>query len=1020
MTSPIERWQAKVAAWLHDPPEKALVLMREPGVGHEGRTVRVLREHLFPDGVPSAIEDARKQADRWASAADRLQLPKEPLVVQFARDPVFVHPIGKGQRLKVREGFKDLAPKELAAAATAWLEALVGEGAPGGDEAAWRRMFLRLWRLAPEVPPPRVEGLPEVARRVADLGLLWRMLPADTRTPNHTIWEHLRLSSAFAGAMVGGGRPALLAVALGPVQGFIERGRSTSDLWAGSHLLSRMAWEALRVLCEEVGPDAVIFPDLHGVPIVDAWLCKEARPRGEEAGALWDALWDVFGRAWRNRTSDANPLFAATLPNRLLAVVPHDMAPALAERITSRVRAWVRERAEAAWEELLETAGLRDEGAETERAYGQKQIAAQLAGFPEVHWASVPFPEARADGKVGDVAPLEELLCCFHADGGRGPFFDGETWKHLQGKVAIENLGFYEPNPGVTYPAVFEAINAVVAADKALRTFEQRSDADRHRDSLAGDAAALGKDPEAVWDAVAQRRPAWAREGERLGALGALKRLWPALFVAEVREFVGDEKDDMERYVVSTHAMALSTTLDDLAGGGQARASALAKLKETVDATRHALEDRGIREKAWRRRVALPQKLHVELGKMKNGEDAKVLRDAAALADFLSDADDALAEVRGRFDKGWRQAVGHPPEKYYALLLMDGDEMGRWLSERGGCDRVPRYRDTLHSAIREALRGREAYLDWPVAVSPAYHVTLSAALTGFSTFTAPRIVEQRHLGKVLYAGGDDLMAMCATSSLLSTMVELRCAYSGVRFPAWLGAAEEGFSVPGVGLDAGLHLKLENGFVMEWEGQAERKRARARVRRAMGAQATASMGVVIAHSMTPLRLVLDEVRRAEQAAKAAGRDAFTISLFKRGGGITRLSAGWGVTGDENPSVLQAVDAVRRAVAGGMSRRAAYISATWLQGFPAGPEDLGDEAYHAMLEKNLNHQFRRQGLDAATADDLAQTLAGAALAELRRRVERAIGHPSVPAFLADVLTVGEFLGRVTRTARKGTGP
>ena len=38
----MEIWQAKVAARIHDPAEKAIVLLRDPA-GHEGGTVRVLR-----------------------------------------------------------------------------------------------------------------------------------------------------------------------------------------------------------------------------------------------------------------------------------------------------------------------------------------------------------------------------------------------------------------------------------------------------------------------------------------------------------------------------------------------------------------------------------------------------------------------------------------------------------------------------------------------------------------------------------------------------------------------------------------------------------------------------------------------------------------------------------------------------------------------------------------------------------------------------------------------------------------
>ena len=65
-------WLTKLAAWSHDPAEKALDLLRDPA-GHEGGTVRELRQQIFPAGVPGTIEQAVLRADHWAAAADRPQ-----------------------------------------------------------------------------------------------------------------------------------------------------------------------------------------------------------------------------------------------------------------------------------------------------------------------------------------------------------------------------------------------------------------------------------------------------------------------------------------------------------------------------------------------------------------------------------------------------------------------------------------------------------------------------------------------------------------------------------------------------------------------------------------------------------------------------------------------------------------------------------------------------------------------------------------------------------------------------------
>ena len=115
-------WQTKIAAWIHDPAEKALVLLRDPA-GHEGGTVRKLRQQLFPDGIPAAIKQHIHQADRWAAAADRPQFPQDQdggryqkwSQVNFAEQPVLKHPLtGEEYDLKKME----LEPAQLKAIST--------------------------------------------------------------------------------------------------------------------------------------------------------------------------------------------------------------------------------------------------------------------------------------------------------------------------------------------------------------------------------------------------------------------------------------------------------------------------------------------------------------------------------------------------------------------------------------------------------------------------------------------------------------------------------------------------------------------------------------------------------------------------------------------------------------------------------------------------------------------------------------------------------------------------------------
>lgn len=230
-------WKTKLDARLHDPGEKALILMRTRE-GHEGGTVRQLREALQ---LGDADHGTVKRADWWSAAADRPQWPKDFAdLVRWTREPVLIHPVCGNHCSLIEHGrLSDTQPEDIAERALQHLQAL--REACGNDP---RKTALAFWRFGPELSGEDKDH--------GYLGQLWGQLPADSRVPDHTIWEHLDLASAFAGAMAADphGEVALLALAIGPVQPFIAAARSTSDLWAGSHLLSRLSFEAMRPIAE--------------------------------------------------------------------------------------------------------------------------------------------------------------------------------------------------------------------------------------------------------------------------------------------------------------------------------------------------------------------------------------------------------------------------------------------------------------------------------------------------------------------------------------------------------------------------------------------------------------------------------------------------------------------------------------------------------------------------------------------------------------------------------------------------
>ncbi|MFO1291817.1 MAG: type III-B CRISPR-associated protein Cas10/Cmr2 [Rubrivivax sp.] len=968
-------WKRKLAAWLHDPAEKALVLMRDVDnagqrIGHEEGSVAELRAAL---GIRRSDFDQR--ADHWAAAADRPQWPCEDgrprpawANVRFVDQPVLIHPLS-GEQISLSK-LTEVHAAQIRTASLDHFSQLIERRADG--EPDHRLTHLAFWRFGPE--PALV---------APELGELWRLLPADTRVPDHSIWQHLDVVSALSGATAGGAAPALLTMSFGPVQGFIAQARSTSDLWAGSHLLSSLVWQGLAVLCEVLGPDAVLFPNLRGVAAVDRWLLQQA--------PHWRERFETIDAPWLDKPSDANPLFAATLPNKFMAIVPAGRARELAGEVTRAVRdkalAWANQAAG-----LVFAKAGRDLGAD---AHWHRQIAEQVHGFPDVHWSVAEWPTATDDEGFPDADALEQALAAFYpADCAAPGFFADPFWGLVSNADRVEIQGrrrtfrrlrlpdgeeFFVPNPGLLYPAVHDLAERGLAAAKALRPFDALAQRG-FRCTLSGEHEWLTDDPRqlALPPKARQSVSAWGqaagsfgiKAGEHLGAIATLKRLWPTLFAAQVSDVLQGEK--VSRFVVSTHTMALATPLARLAGRFDGAAQAgLAALEGELEACDPAV---------------LPASLAASLHRL-GPASARALRRLPAMLDHAREAG----------DEGLQRRVGElfgneRPETYYALIQMDGDRMGAWMAgNEPGFQR--RFADTWHPQVRAAVTHKfghladvERYLESWRPASPARHAAISAVLNDFSTHVAHHIVEQVFKGKLIYAGGDDVLAMVSVDDLLPCMLLLRAAYSGVG---------EWSSLPGFG-DL-KRLALRRGYVALGD----------RLLPMMGTQASASMGAVVAHHQAPLAAVLRELRRAEQQAKrhrGGGRNAFCLRVMKRGGGeVGVTSRFWSRTDEPPPLQDSALGLMLRFSQtlgdSEMSRRAVYNTAAWLAGLPA-RDSMCDPDWRDMVVSNLAMQLERQGGVPAQAAELVKLACDESAA------------PATARMLEELLVCAEFFAREGR--------
>lgn len=227
--------------------------------------------------------------------------------------------------------------------------------------------------------------------------------------------------------------------------------------------------------------------------------------------------------------------------------------------------------------------------------------------------------------------------------------------------------------------------------------------------------------------------------------------------------------------------------------------------------------------------------------------------------------------------------------KYYAILCLDGDDMGQWV---GG---------TKTPLLKEVLSGSENDPDTPlgyfnehwgkgwdqarVPTTPSFHAALSESLSNFSLYCARQIVEAFG-GQLIYAGGDDVLAMLPAERAVDCADALQIVFRGIdpsrsgRSPLLVQKTlSEFFEFPA------------EGFIRCLKGTGIGEHCRPNWPLMVpGPKATASAGIAIGHVRSPMQDVIQAARDAEHAAKAVeGKGALAVRVLKRSGESVQFAA-----------------------------------------------------------------------------------------------------------------------------------
>ncbi|MBI4444699.1 MAG: type III-B CRISPR-associated protein Cas10/Cmr2 [Acidobacteria bacterium] len=863
-------WKRKLLAFLHDPPNKPYSLREH---------WEIAKGLIAQAGLSEELANRRmnKEADRMAACADRIAFPNpRALAVKWSDTQIFHHPLGGGR-------FRISQP--IASEADAEDKVAKHQQMLGRDEDYQRNFFLH-WRLWPQYC---AESDPHLA-----------FLPADTRIPDHTIWTHCSLVSALqACAMDETGqhdselKPAFLLFEIGPVQDFIEQARTTRDCWSGSYLLSWLMCHGLKEIADREGPDSVLFPSLWRRPLFD-FLHKE-----------------FFGESvWSEIRPKDEQILTPNFPNRFLALVHADRARGLA----ASVRCAILEELKRIGSTCLDWFEEKGHALETEALDRWRQ---QLDQFLQFYWqiwewkdlnASISlFHQIPSAGKFSDeprIPPADALSHRVKAacEGIPKSDLDARNYKHRAwqdpesgqwlSEIIPDEQGFpVIDNPGFAWAAHYALTEFYLAGRKntrdfapwALGSFESRRGA--VKDMFSGKEEVIGSEE---WQkGLAKLKTKFLfDEKERLGALNLIKRIWhlayldktwglkrrrvqfdsiPAIaasvWVQKLRENIKEPAvDELARRFADAASAA-----SDLFPAIRLLGSSLADWLDTTDAAAfHDVE--------WERQIR-----DVRNAELANEDNLR----------RLGKARDALRELHKQIDK---------PLRYVAVLAMDGDSMGKWLS--GG--KTPPLGGQLAESARKYFDGNDLLrplLTAPRHVSPSYHLQFSEALSNFAVFLVAPIIDWFN-GQLIYAGGDDVLAMLPARSAFACASALRMAFRGDPGDPGLGLRDV---FPGVlQKENEQGLALDWGFVAlngGWDGWSrfEKKHLpRGYPLVVPGRNAEISAGIAMGHMHTPLQALIAAAREAGKKAKGEdgyGKAAFAVNLAKRSGEVLQWGAKW---------------------------------------------------------------------------------------------------------------------------------
>nr|WP_277922311.1 MULTISPECIES: type III-B CRISPR-associated protein Cas10/Cmr2 [unclassified Synechocystis] len=836
-------WQAKIWGLLHDPALKAL--HNNSGRGGEGawQSLGCMQNWVSPksstekkDGeLSNSWLDHIGLSDLIASASDRGAIHYIGTPIDYDGKGLELSHLLSGAKLPLKlanhseiigQGNRRtyLEQKELEL-----IQQMPAEFLHGTDKA--QECFWWLWRCLPEA----------VAEQFGPESLL---MPAETRLPDASIWSHGSMTAALAGALAGydtniediakGARntpksQAYLAVfTFSPIQELIKASRKIKDFWAGSWILHYLSAKVCWELAQQYGPDCFLYPSLYGQPLIDHWLLEKYGEQG-------------FSQ-WVPQPGDRQ-LLTAGFPNVIMLVLPKEKVSAAMQSAKNHLL--------NAWRNIAHLVF-----AELQQRHWQKQLNPTdptwkhwLDAQWQTYWSAMAIgAEGKTLKSVGIPTQTPESKA------------QRDQWVREQNEAfsaslfAQEELDFIEKstdlfiqqrnrnyagslNVGSWWADIFGQTRFTLSAVKNARNWKIPT-AFGPRSTISGLGPVVH--PQAPshqrdWVTEGDTQKYWQRQAglfdgsEQLNATETVKRglekVLPALLgrgAKELKTYYPDLTVGIAGY--------LKTQPDGLPIFEQACSA----ISQKILGDRHKVADSVTQD--W----GIPW---VEENMEKKYHPR--LLNSGWLVEELEDLDQTelpsyRQALQTEIEKFYPQ---NNPTSWYVLAAGDGDGMSEWLKGT----KMRTYGDYFPQVLTvpEDLQPTfQPFSEQPKRMGPATHNALSRALLDFSNQLVPYLTEQRYAGRLIYSGGDDVLAYTNLWEWDQWLWDIRQAFRG---------------------DRDEHREFDSTGHY-WHSKTAHKNLPQRPLFTMGDGATISFGITIAHHSVPLAIALEHLWEAEEEAK----------------------------------------------------------------------------------------------------------------------------------------------------------